>query len=191
MPYAWGRGDTKDDFNAFRTTNGGDGVLNMTGNTNSSVADFEQYFCATGDGCSGFASVVYGIPKIGTSIFACLYNSIYTSNLKKMDFMVDSGDHIVLFISVNSTNTKYNIYDCTTSNVGRASYRSVSITSLSGYAAMTPWNPVCTFGPYEYTPEKHWQLCTECGYKTNLGSHQMELYANRYRCQVCGCVAPN
>ena len=162
----------------------------MTGNTVEFAdgSEITQSY-VTGADCSGFVSLCYGFSKIGSYYFSIYYNSISTSSMKKMDYLVKSGVHVVLFHSRNATTARYCIYDSTKNTTGKAACRWSDMANFSSYQARTPWNVVCTYGSYSYSATKHWKTCTNCGY-TQYGTHEFELYNSGYRCQKCGFTKP-
>ena len=187
MPYCRGCWDTKSQFNTKRGTTLSDGHLYTTGNITSP----SYPTVSTGQDCSGFISVVYGFgSRMNTNGLASFGSSISKSNLRYMDFMVDAGNHVVLFVSFNPSTNRYTVYDASSTAVGRVSSRTWSASSLSAYQARTPWNVTCTPGgaAQPYDDLCHIRYCTDCGYAIHQ-AHTWVAYSTYHRCSECGEIS--
>lgn len=139
IPYAWGLWDTKSQFLTKQASYASDGYRYMTGNILQNT-DAEH---TTGDDCSGMASVAYGLGyKYSTTGFEedTSYVTINKSNLQKMDFLVKSNVHIILFDSLSADTSKYIIYDAAKTTEGCVAHITVSKSSYSTYIARSPWS---------------------------------------------------
>ncbi len=188
MPYAFGIKDNKTTFNTKRTSNAPDGHKMITGNIDSEVSSIDRHNYTTGEDCSGFVSAVYGISNSGTVYFANHYNDIEFYDLRRMDYLVYSNHHIVLFVRFDFSSSKVVIYDATKTTAGRVALRYSSIANYTTmYTAKTPWNPICNPSiVYSFDENTHWHACLECGYRLDEGGHNFVYSPSGPVCSVCG-----
>ena len=148
--------------------------------------------------CASFAASAYGYSSLATTgdfASSSYFTTISQSNLMRMDIIVKSGYHAMLFKEVSSTSsTTLVVYECLVDNTNdktRTNTRTLSYLNSTGYTYRRPNSWVnCTHSSiasnYSYDSTEHWKACQFCDYKTNLSTHSFVLQSNgTYKCSVC------
>ena len=200
IPYCWGK------MNGYATVSGGTAfssiITTMDQNNNKRLYAAGNIASATkpntaGVDCASFVASAYGYTSLATTgNFASspYFTTINQNNLMRMDIIVKSGHHMMLFRQVCSTcSTNLVVYECIGGGNDNKTIinDSWSFASLSGYSYSRPnsWMDCghSTVAPsYLYDSVNHWQRCLFCDGQANVANHSFVLQNNgTYKCSVC------
>ncbi len=208
IPYSTGDEDSISSFDTLLTTYySNTQYYHSAGNIADSSLHHQK---ACGADCSGYAINAYctdGRPT--TETYYSTYGfqrtaenlSLLAQSAQRMDYWVYSyydnnnvrHGHIMMHATFNSSNNTLTVYDTTKTTTGKASIRSMSLSSLSSrYILKNPWHATCDL-VIEYNGSVHFLKCQDedcqfigspeahtwsIGYMTNSTKHW-------HYCTVC------
>ena len=237
IPYCRGMHDGPSSFaTKLNTIYTGDSLNKYytAGNKNT-----HHVYGSTGLDCSGLACYAYDAPSSSywtTASFADSNNGYYIStvsvsstgeetaahfaNMKQMDYMVKSGNHIVLYDAW--CDTQYvTVIHASRQTHGKVVHENYSFANLNGFLMKSPYSCTETGCQYTYsdngsthectcsicgdtieenhTPGAayvqstyyHYHVCTKCGAHTDNAVHTFVKVGLTYRCSVCGYKTNN
>lgn len=230
IPYCRGMHDGPSSFASKLNTIYPDDGLNKY-YTAGNVAAHHVYG-STGLDCSGLVCYAYNAPSSSywtTGDFADPDNGYYISTvsttgsetqshielMKNMDYMVEAGNHIVLYDEWYST-TRVTVIHASRSTYGKAVRKNYKFEYLDGFLMKSPYsctvggcqntytdngtNHVCTCSicgnsveedhsyraVYSHSDVYHYHECTKCGARKDIAYHSFVWSGTTYRCSVCG-----
>ena len=203
IPYCWGK------MNGYATVSGGTAfssiITTMDQNNNKRLYAAGNIASATkpntvGVDCASFVASAYGYSNLATTgnfASSSYFTTINQSDLMRMDIIVKSGWHMMLFKQVSSTcTTCLVVYECLGSGsvnktIINESRTFSSLDSEYIYRRPNSWincNHPSVSSNYSYNNINHWKTCLTCDAPTNVANHSLFLQNGLYKCSVCGYI---
>ena len=202
IPYCWGK------MNGYETVSGGTAfssiITTMDQNNNKRLYAAGNLTSpknnnTVGVDCASFVASAYGYSSLATTkdfAESSNFTTISQSDLMRMDIIVKSDWHMMLFKQVSSTCTTHMVvYECLGGGSDNRTIvnESRTFSSLdSEYIYRTPNNWINCSHPsvssvYLYDNMHHWKRCLFCEGPANVVNHSFVLQSDSsYKCSVCG-----